>query len=351
MMQNHYLENMSALRREIHRRGWYNTASQRIVSAFLVHLLIVIGGSLIFLASDDVFAQVLGIMLTALGNVGIASNSHTATHNAAYKRSLPNRIHSIVGGPLVLGLSSTYWHHKHVANHHRAPNVLGIDGDIDLGPIFLLTDTQRESVTGWKALWYRSQWFFAPIMIGLAAFGMNVNGWFYLLRRCLNGKVKWMHVIDLLALSINILMWIALARYSGFSAIKVSQLFAFRSLLLGYAFFAVLAPAHYPDLARSYINTPENLKNNVELVTNSTLNFRAGKFAAFFLSGLHYQIEHHLFPNVSHIYYPELSNLMKQYCQRHGYLYQEISWTWGIAASYGAFIRPKKVQRSLEKTI
>jgi len=40
------------------------------------------------------------------------------------------------------------------------------------------------------------------------------------------------------------------------------------------------------------------------LQTTASVNFRTGFIGRFVRSGLEYQIEHHLFPNLSHIYYP-----------------------------------------------
>ena len=46
---------------------------------------------------------------------------------------------------------------------------------------------------------------------------------------------------------------------------------------------------------------------------NTTSNF-AGKNKAlsWYIGGLDYQIEHHLFPNISHIHYPAISKIVKQ---------------------------------------
>ena len=45
----------------------------------------------------------------------------------------------------------------------------------------------------------------------------------------------------------------------------------------------------------------------------SSVNYNAGNDFIDFLHGwLNYQIEHHLFPNISHIHYPEISKLVKK---------------------------------------
>src|SRR5437868_12912694 len=41
--------------------------------------------------------------------------------------------------------------------------------------------------------------------------------------------------------------------------------------------------------------------------TAGTVSFRTGWLGRFLCSGLEYQVEHHLFPNISHVYYPEIS--------------------------------------------
>jgi linoleoyl-CoA desaturase len=45
----------------------------------------------------------------------------------------------------------------------------------------------------------------------------------------------------------------------------------------------------------------------------TTANFaRKSKLACFLCGGLNMQVEHHLFPKVCHIHYPELSEIVKK---------------------------------------
>ena len=45
----------------------------------------------------------------------------------------------------------------------------------------------------------------------------------------------------------------------------------------------------------------------------TTANFSAGSsIAAFLCGGLNMQVEHHLFPKICHIHYPEISRIVKQ---------------------------------------
>ena len=48
----------------------------------------------------------------------------------------------------------------------------------------------------------------------------------------------------------------------------------------------------------------------------TTANFSPNnKLISWFVGGLNYQIEHHLFPRISHIHYPALSEIVKKHCE------------------------------------
>jgi linoleoyl-CoA desaturase len=56
----------------------------------------------------------------------------------------------------------------------------------------------------------------------------------------------------------------------------------------------------------------------------STANFgTSSKFLHWLLGGLNFQIEHHLFPRVSHIHYPAISLLVKEACKESNIVYHE----------------------------
>jgi linoleoyl-CoA desaturase len=56
----------------------------------------------------------------------------------------------------------------------------------------------------------------------------------------------------------------------------------------------------------------------------TTANFAtSNKLLSWFVGGLNFQIEHHLFPNISHIHYPEISKIIKQTCAEYNIPYLE----------------------------
>ena len=54
----------------------------------------------------------------------------------------------------------------------------------------------------------------------------------------------------------------------------------------------------------------------------TTANFAPGnRIINWFVGGLNYQVEHHLFPRVSHVHYPALSRIVSETCQEYGLPY------------------------------
>jgi linoleoyl-CoA desaturase len=41
------------------------------------------------------------------------------------------------------------------------------------------------------------------------------------------------------------------------------------------------------------------------------------------LGGLNFQVEHHLFPKISHVHYPQINKIVKDTCAEFGIAYKE----------------------------
>jgi linoleoyl-CoA desaturase len=56
----------------------------------------------------------------------------------------------------------------------------------------------------------------------------------------------------------------------------------------------------------------------------TTANFATkNKLISWLVGGLNFQIEHHLFPKISHIHYPAISKIIRKACQDYGIPYIE----------------------------
>jgi linoleoyl-CoA desaturase len=67
----------------------------------------------------------------------------------------------------------------------------------------------------------------------------------------------------------------------------------------------------------------------------TTVNFaRRNRFLSWFLGGLNYQIEHHLFSRICHIHYPDLSKVVEETCREFGVRYAAHRSFWSAVASH-----------------
>ena len=56
----------------------------------------------------------------------------------------------------------------------------------------------------------------------------------------------------------------------------------------------------------------------------TTANFATrNPVVSWLVGGLNFQIEHHLFPKISHVHYPAISKIIRQACKEYGLVYIE----------------------------
>jgi linoleoyl-CoA desaturase len=72
----------------------------------------------------------------------------------------------------------------------------------------------------------------------------------------------------------------------------------------------------------------------------TTANFATNnKLVSWLVGGLNFQIEHHLFPKISHVHYPAISKIIRKACEDYGIIYIEYPKVRYAVASHVAFLR------------
>jgi len=72
----------------------------------------------------------------------------------------------------------------------------------------------------------------------------------------------------------------------------------------------------------------------------TTANFATkNRFLSWFVGGLNFQIEHHLFPKVSHVHYPAISSIIKQACLEYKITYVEYKRMHHAVISHISFLK------------
>jgi linoleoyl-CoA desaturase len=173
---------ITELHREIRRRGWQHKATARILGQLLVHVVLTVAGIVLVMSAEGLGWRLLGLLIATYGTLGVGCNTHTSTHYATSDNRWVNEALSYFGYPVFLGLSLTFWWQKHVVIHHPAPNVIGVDGDVDLMPWFALTAAEVGGARGWRRFYYEHvQFWIFPVALVMNGFMMQKSGWEYLI--------------------------------------------------------------------------------------------------------------------------------------------------------------------------
>jgi linoleoyl-CoA desaturase len=341
------IDSLAALQKELAARGYYQKATRRILLELALGFCLSIAGTVAFVWVVYLPIKVCAIAIATIGSLIVATNTHTSSHYATSNLRWVNELLTFLGYPFFLGLSATFWWHKHLVVHHPAPNIVGVDDDADLLPWFALNLDEIERSTGIRRIYYeRLQWWFFPIALAGNGFNMQRSSWAHLVSTLGHrNHRRWVYWVDVAALALHYSCWLVVPLF-WFRASDVLGFYALRILLMGYALYCVLAPGHFPAEALAF---PREGKNGdyAFMQTAATVNFRTRFFGRWICSGLEYQIEHHLFPNISHTHYPKVSVIVQKFCRERGLPYRSYSWGKVLWKSWLVLRQPKHVERRI----
>jgi linoleoyl-CoA desaturase len=224
-----------------------------------------------------------------------------------------------------LGASMLMWNNKHNIIHHTYTNIDGVDDDIEIKPLLRMCPTQKK----YKA--HRFQhfyvWFLYSLLLIIWVFLTDYQKYFK--QKVGIVPIKKMSMFDHFAFWIAKIgyyfMMIALPIYMvGFTNWLVG--FLILSMFAGFVLSIVFQLAH--TVEETAFPTPVD-NNNIENEwaihqVETTANFATkNKLISWLVGGLNFQIEHHLFPKISHVHYPEISKIIKKTCEEFDVKYIE----------------------------
>ncbi|TXC77105.1 fatty acid desaturase family protein [Luteibaculum oceani] len=239
---------------------------------------------------------------------------HDALHGTFSKNKTVNKIMEFSAA--ILGVSGEMWKIQHNNLHHNYTNIENMDTDIDTHNVLRFTPNQK------RRWFHRFQLFYAPVLYGIMtlvwiSFKDFVSLENYKKRGLIKTKQKytkemWKNIFvkvgyfgTMVVLPIFVLphaFWITIL------------MFITMHFVCGFFLSIVFQTAHVmPHTKFLETEIPEVEENWLVHQLMTTSNFAMkNKVLYWIIGGLNYQVEHHLFPNISHIHYPKLSKIVKQ---------------------------------------
>ena len=279
------------------------------------------------------------ILLSALMGLALALIGFNVMHDACHG-SFSNKkwLNTVFGFSInLLGGNAFMWKQKHNIIHHTYTNVDGIDDDISFSKLIRSCETQS-----WMPV-HRVQHLYLPFMYSLTSFawlfGTDYVKYF----------TKKVHTTPLSKMDIteHFIFWISkLINIAFYILIPILLkgwvfwliFFATSQIVLGLILAIVFQLAHLVEHTEFEFATvaPKMIENEWAVhQVKTTANFAPkNKIICWMVGGLNFQIEHHLFPRISHVHYPALSKIVKQTCEKYNLPYNQFPTMWSAIISH-----------------
>lgn len=282
--------------------------------------------------------------LMGIGVAGIGlSIMHDANHGSYSSRPWVN---TTLGYALnLIGGNAFNWKVQHNVLHHTYTNVF--DADEDISPRGAL---RMAPESPWKPF-HKYQYIYAWVLYGLMTLVWIVGKDFIRLARYQRegfmakqqvGVLKeWLILI--LSKSLYFLYIVGLPMLLlPFSALQIILGFVVMHYVAGFILAVVFQPAHVVE-GTSYFQADKdgNLENSWAVhQLHTTTNFAMGnRWLSWFVGGLNFQVEHHLFPNICHIHYRALSPIVKQTAEEFGLPYKNKETFWDAIVAHRRILK------------
>lgn len=300
-----------------HNLSKYGNASIIVKSVlmlllYLVPFVLLLSGAITNLGVAFAAWAAIGLGMAGLGMVLM----HDANHMSFSKNP---KVNKVLGYSLYLlgGLPDT-WIHQHNTLHHGFTNLDGHDEDIAGAGIMRFSP----NITLKKH--HKYQYIYAWFFYGLMTISWSTTKDFkqifrYKKEKLFTGsKTSYSQVLFRLILS-------KILYYAVFLVLPILVMpFAWYWVLAGYLIMhfvcgflltVIFQTAHV--MPSSEFPSPEpdgQLENSwaVHQLLNTSNYSPKSKIFSWFIGGLNYQVEHHLFPYVSHVHYKKLSKIVKE---------------------------------------
>ena len=271
--------------------------------------------------------QLLLTIIMGVGMAGVGMNvMHDANHGSFSSKSWINRL---MGSSIYLLAGNVYnWKVQHNVLHHTYTNVHGHDEDLEAGRILRFSKH-----TEWRKH-HKFQHYYSVLLYGLLTINWAITTDFiqmfrYMKRGLSYGKfpspvANWSKLV--VSKILYAMIWIIIPMLLHLVWWKVIIGFFVMHYTAGLILSIVFQLAHVMDEAEMPLPQEDGLMANTWAIhqLKTTVNFaRKNKLVNWYTGGLNHQVEHHIFPNISHIHYGKIAKIVRETAAEFGLPYKE----------------------------
>jgi len=271
--------------------------------------------------------MILLVLIMSFGVAGIGlSVMHDANHGAYAKTPW---INTMIGYSLnLVGANSFNWRLQHNVMHHTFTNV--IDEDEDISPRGALRMTPHSK---WRKV-HKYQFIYAWFLYGLMTIvWVLFKDFERIVRYQKNGLVEKQNANIIMEWIILIASKVIYIGYIFIIPLLVTPLLWWQILIgilimhyvAGFILAIIFQPAHVIEGTEFPIPDDNQMLEYNWAVHQlfTTTNFgQKSRLFSWYVGGLNFQIEHHLFPNICHVHYKKISGIVQSTAKEFGLPYK-----------------------------
>jgi linoleoyl-CoA desaturase len=282
--------------------------------------------------------------LTGLGMIGIGCAVHHDSNHGSYSSS--KRVNKIVGDIVnVVGGYDVTWRIQHNVLHHTYTNIEGLDEDIDSGGLLRFSPNSKKY--GIHRFQHIYGWFLYCLLTIQWVTYKDYRLLFIYEKKGLLKKEKITLRKALLELSIYKVIYFTYVLvlpiiFSGMPWQYVVAGFFILHFTAGLGLSCIFQLAHVLESSEFPVPTEDMKMENSWAIHQllNTANFSPRSYWVFwFVGGLNYQVEHHLFPHISHVHYPQISKIVKRVAEQYGVPYKVMPTFANALVEHGRMLR------------
>jgi linoleoyl-CoA desaturase len=293
-------------------------ADARLIVKTVVLLAMYILPFIILLTFAPGWAASLGLWtLMGIGMAGLGmSVMHDANHGAYTSNKWVNwcmaHVLNLMGG------STINWKLQHNILHHTYTNITHLDDDIASKPALRLSPHTTHSRS------HRYQWWHAFVLYGLTTLYWVTAKDFIQFVKYRREKVNtgsrrsnhWMLFRLIVGKAVYMFVFLVMpSLWFGLPFIRVLTGFVVMHFLAGLILTVVFQLAHSLEGTSHPLPDSQGVVANDWAIhqMNTTMNFSPrNKWLSWYVGGLNFQVEHHLFPRISHVHYPAIAPIVQE---------------------------------------
>jgi linoleoyl-CoA desaturase len=289
--------------------------------------------------------MVLCCLVMGIGMAGIGlSVMHDANHGGYSNKKWVNNLLGLMTLNFVGG-SSFNWKVQHNVLHHTYTNIHDVDEDIS--PRGVLRMTPHGDWRPMHQFQHLYAWFFYGLM---TIVWVVVKDFARIIKYEREGLVKkqrasvaneWMIMIASKLFYFGYMLVIP-AMILGLPFWYILVGFFIKHYIAGFILAIIFQPAHVVEGTEYPLPDGEGKMDNAWAVhqLHTTTNFaKNNRILSWYVGGLNYQVEHHLFPNVCHVHYRELSKIVEGTAKEFGLPYKAIPTFTGAIVGHARLLK------------